>query len=295
MAIERVEHAGKALDSQVVGLNEHRQHLWKICNRLQILPSIQELEKEKGKDNLGWDALMQVLFGTAYNLSMYGFAWTDTNRNHPSGVGEWTAADTDLKNGTVVVLNASGKTALAFAYALRQCRPKDHQPNSTIGVGSPKSIDMLNPTRLYDTVALNDAHVESKAAIETSTPNRIVLLNFGARPQSTQNWTNTLQASSVSCTLITIGTEVEPQDFETAAARMGNMATLNFANANVLREKGIEVGGQEYFEKFDAAWETSKKGVKGLRVEWGEGLVGSEGWEGGSEKLCRDEVRGVGG
>jgi hypothetical protein len=286
--IEWAKHAGQRLEDQVEVTSEHRQHLWKVYNRLQICEPIEELER-KGGDGLGWDALMQVLFGTSYNLSTYGFSWIDDNRIHPSGVGEWTRDDADLKDSCMVLLNASGKTALAFAYALRHCRPEEYQPKTIVGVGSSKSVGMIAETGLYDVVALNEEYEESVKSIEAGGAKRVVLINFGARPQAAENWSEAVQASSVSSTLIAVGAEVEPQTFEAAQASLGKMSGTTVVNANLLREKGIEVGGGKYFEDFYAAWETFKGDVKGVGIEWGEGM---EGWKEGWEKLCRDEIRG---
>ena len=107
---------------QLMVKDEHRQHLWKVYNRLTVRPSLAESINEQGSaaDGLGWDALMEVLFGTGYNLSTYGFAWEDVNRIHPAGKEDWTSEDADLRDSVVVILNAGGKTALSFAYALRQ-------------------------------------------------------------------------------------------------------------------------------------------------------------------------------
>lgn len=62
-------------------------------------------------------------------------------------------------------------------------------------------------------------------------------------------------------------------------------------NANVLREKGIAVSGEAYFDEFEEAWVrfVEQGAIKGTRLVWG---LGMEGWESGWEALCRDQVRG---
>jgi hypothetical protein len=290
VTVEYASHNGKDIETQIIVLDAHRQHLWKIYNRLQIclpLPDLQQ--RPEGLDSLGWDALMQGLFATGYNLSTYGFAWDAEKRIHPSGHGDWTAKDADLKEASVVLLNASGKTARAFAYALRQNRPVAHQPRSIIGVGSDKSVDMIAQSGLYDRVVSNTEVEETKKYIENEGAQRVILLEFGSRPGVAETWIQTLSKSdSLSFTLITVGGEVKIQDPEQEKKMWENMAALNIVNASLLREKGIEVAGEEFFRAFYEAWEGFKRSISGMRVEWGEGL---EKWEEGWEAFCRDEVR----
>jgi hypothetical protein len=286
--VEYAEHGGKRIASQIIVLDEHRQHLWKVYNRYQVCAPLKELEQAKGVDSIGWDSLMQGLFATGYNLSTYVFAWSDENRIHPSGKGEWTAQDADLRDATVVMLNASGKTAMSFAYCLRQNRPKEHQPRTIIGVGSPVSIKTIEKSGLYDKVVLNSEHEATKAFIEAASTSRIVLLDFGAREGAAETWRATLSSSQVPFTLVTIGGEVKVQDPEAARKRLANLLTLNVVNASLLREKGIEVGGENYFEEFYRAFDEFKGCVKGTKLVWGEGL---NGWRDGWEAFCKDEVR----
>jgi hypothetical protein len=286
--IEHATHQGKRVKDQIIVLDEHRQHLWKIYNRYQVCAPLKELEDSKGVDSLGWDALMQPLFNTAYNLSTYGFAWDEVNRIHPSGKGDWTAADADLRNATVVVLNASGKTGMSFAYNLRHARPKDHQPETIIGAGSPASLCTIDESGFFDKAVLND---DAETIASTITTRHVVLLDFGARPGANTSWRSALSAlSDASFSFITIGGEVAIQDPpEKMRARLADRATLNVVHASLLREKGIEVGGEAYFTAFHAALEDFKKSIGvAVKLKWGESL---EDWEDGWEKLVRDEVR----
>jgi hypothetical protein len=84
---------------------------------------------------------------------------------------------------------------------------------------------------------------------------------------------------------------VEPQNAEKAKKRMESRATLNIVNASLIREKGIEVGGEKYFEAFYGAWEEFKRRAiesGGMELQWGKGV---QSWEEGWEALVRDEVR----
>jgi hypothetical protein len=285
--VEYATHQGKEIRDQIIVLDKHRQHLWKLYNRYQVCAPLEELENSKGIDSLGWDALMQGLFGTAYNLSTYGFAWDEGNRIHPSGKGDWTATDADLRNATVVILNASGKTGMSFAYNLRHARPKHHQPETIIGVASPVSLRTIGESGFFDKTVLND-DVETIAS--TISTQRVVLFDFGARPGANTSWSSALSAlPDTSFSSITIGGEVAIQDPEKMRKRLADRATMNVVHSSLLREKGIEVDGEAYFTEFHTAWEGFKKSVGGgVELKWGEGL---DDWADGWEGLVRDEVR----
>ncbi|KAJ4300721.1 hypothetical protein N0V90_002809 [Kalmusia sp. IMI 367209] len=286
----RVKHTN--LKNQIVVLDEHRQHLWKIYNRLQVHPPLSELEHTKGADSLGWDSLMYVLFGTGHNLSTFGFAWKDSVRIHPAGEGNWTAEDANVGDATVIVLNAGGKTGMSFAYALRQDRPKEHQPRTIIGVGSEASKPLLEKSGFYDEVLLNTDGEAAKSLAEASSPRRVLLFDFGSRPGTMAAFTASLSSASAPLSRFFVGGDNRPKKAEDVMKARGQMGEGVQVNANTLREKGIEVGGDKYFEEFGEAWEgfKNKGAIPGTTLVWGEGL---EGWEKGWEAFCKDEVRGT--
>lgn len=286
--IEFATHNGQKINDQIIVLDEHRQHLWKIYNRYQVRAPLASLEQTVGLDSLGWDSLMQALFGTSYNLSKFGFAWEDGNKIHPSGAGEWSTSDADLRDATVVVLNASGKTGMAFAYTLRHNRPKEHQPRAIIGVGSPASISTIEKSGFYDKAVLNADTETTVGEIENSRPRRVVFLDFGGRVGANEAWKTALSSTSIPFTLVTVGGEVETQDPEKARNLFANIASLNLVNASLLREKGIEVGGEKYFDEFYRAFDEFKTKIVGVQLHWAEGL---EEWAKGWDAFVRDEVR----
>jgi hypothetical protein len=249
-------------------------------------------------DALGWDALMMGPFTVGHNLCNYVFPSQEEDegkgsRIHPTGNGEWSAEDADLRGATVVMLNASGKTASCFAYTLRHCRSVDHQPSRIIGVGSRASIDVIKRIAWYDNAVLYENFDDTAMEIKHSNTKRILLFDFGARLGANANWRSALSSFSpaVPFTLVTVGGEVAPQDPEKAAQRLANRASLNIVNASLLQEKGIETAGEEYFDNlyaaFEAFWRRARD-VGMFKLKWGEGL---ENWERGWEMLCRDEVR----
>jgi hypothetical protein len=282
------EHNGKQISSQIVVLSEHRQHLWMVYNRYHLCPSLPELEKTKGVDSLGYDALMSVLFGTSYNMNRYGFAWKEENLIHPGGQGEWTAQDADLADTSVIIMNASGKTGMAFAYCLRQDRPKEYQPKRIIGVGSPASVKTIEKQGFCDYVVTNDDYESTKDKIEQAGAKRVVLFDFGARPGAANTWHDTFSASNVPYTRINVGSEVKVADTETLMKAMASMASIVQVNANVMREKGFELEGEKYIKEHDDAFDTFKTKVGGVQLQWNEGM---EAWEKGWEAFCKDEVR----
>lgn len=282
-----ISHTG--LKNQIFVKSPHRQHVWAIYNRYRVEPPLEELVKAKGWDSLGWDALMQGLFGTAYNLNKYGFAWDDECRIHPGGAGEWTAGDANLDDSTVILLNASGKTGTSFAYNLRHQRPKAHQPRTLIGVGSPASKDMLEKSGLYDAVMLNSENQSAKGLIEQSGTRRIVLVDFGAREGATAAWRAALSSSTVPFTFVAVGAECKPQHPDESRNRITKMSDVVLVNASELREKGISLGGDTYFDEFYDVWDRVKSNgaIPAMTLKWDEGM---EAWGKGWEALCKDEV-----
>ena len=206
------------------------------------------------------------------------------------GEGAWSAEDASLTDALVVVLNGSGKTGMSFAYALRHARPRAHQPRGVVGVCSSKSQTLLEKCGFYDEVLLNDDAEKVKELVEKKRPSKVALLDFGARAGVLEAYTSALSSAGVPLARFFIGGDnspAKPEDIMKARGQMGEGVQVN---ANVLREKGIEVGGERYFVDFDKAWEGFKAqgAVKGTQLAWGEGM---EGWEKGWEALCKDEVR----
>ncbi|KAJ7095229.1 hypothetical protein B0H15DRAFT_98692 [Mycena belliarum] len=285
----RIEQTG--MKDQIYVVNEHRQHLWKIYNRYTVCPPLAELEKTKSLDYLGWDALMQGLYNTSYNLSTYAFAWEESNRIHPSGEGAWSASDANLDSSTVIILNASGKTGMSFAFALRNNRPKQHQPTTVIGVVSPASKELVEKSGWYDAVLLNTDDQTAKHLVEKSQPRRVVLCDFGARGGAAATWRAMLASVSAPHTFILIGGEVKPQHPDEVIKSFGTPdPECHIVNAGMLRERGIESGNDKYFKEFFAAFDDfkAKGGIPGLTLEWDDG---PEAWEKGWEAFCKDEVR----
>jgi hypothetical protein len=284
----RIEYTG--MKNQIFVVDKHREHLWKIYNRYQVHPPLAELEKTKTLDFLGWDSLMLGLYATSWNLNIYGFAWEGKNLIHPRGRGEWSTEDANLDGSTVILLNASGKTGMAFAYTLRHDRPEEHQPTTIIGVSSAASRTALENSGFYDVTMLNSDDQTAKQLVETSGTRRVILFDFGAREGAAAIWRTTLSTAAVPFMFIGIGAEVRVLHPDDASQRLTQIYGHIQVHAGELKEKGIDVAGESYFDAFDTAWDECKRkgGIPGMGLQWGEGL---EDWEKGWEALCQDNVK----
>jgi hypothetical protein len=261
-----------------------------VYNRLQLFPAgLDSLLKEKddAEMRLGYDALMQGLFATGYNMNRHAFAWDESARSHPSGAKEWSGADADLSGATVVLLSGSGKTAMSFAWCLRRNRPQEQQPKTMVAVCSEASKSVCEGSGFYDETVLYGEVEGAKQGLQKA--KRVVLIDFGARGSAKENWTNMLASLDTPYKVIGVGAEVKPQTPEETNQMMKKRMGGIIVNANVLREKGIETEGDTYFEQFYGTFDRFKTegGIPGLKLEWGEGM---EAWEKGWTAFCEDKV-----
>lgn len=86
----------------------HRSKLMPLYNRLELAqPGVDEQTR-------AWRANMWTHISVGYLTHRFTFAEDPRLRIHPSGLGEWSAEDADLRSSVVVVLSASGRTARGF-------------------------------------------------------------------------------------------------------------------------------------------------------------------------------------
>lgn len=293
----RVE-SGLGSAKQVFATGAHRKHVWPLYNRYTICDPLEPLlQNATARDGLAWDSLLQLPFATTYNLNRYAFAWTDERRIHPSNAGPWGAQDADLKDATVIILSASGKNAVLFAYQLRRNRPAEFQPREIIGVGSAASKAFVEGTEFYDSSVLyaDDKIVYERVCKEQ--PSKVVIFDFGAREGGRETWNTTFSPGTspdasqrYAYTFFSVGGEVKARSPEEVMAHI-QKSTVKFVqvNASELREKGIAVEGEKYFHDFYSAFNDFKsgEGIKGLRLQWNEGM---ESWERAWEAVCKDQV-----
>ncbi|KAF2121879.1 hypothetical protein BDV96DRAFT_639960 [Lophiotrema nucula] len=281
------------LSNQIVVLNEHRKDMWKIYNRYRILPPLEDYIKEKTLDIVGWDPLMWGLFATGYNTSRHAFAWDDERRCFPSGPGkgEWSADDANLDDSAVICLSASGKTAMAFAYCLRQERPKEHQPKLIIGVGSSASKSLTQNSGFYDNIFLYEDFKAVQDFVMKEKVRRVVLVDFGAREGFNKAWRDTFESpeATLPFQFVAVGGGVKATTEEETGKWLAELGHRIVVNASDLREVGIENGGDAYMDELDTAFTKFKEGggVPGCQLKWQEGM---EAWDKSWDDLCKDKV-----
>ena len=100
----------------------HRSKLMSLYQRYVVAappsPSNSNLTVQD-HDLLAWDVLLGVLWECAYLFNRLIFAPPPLLPVHPSGIPQpWTSAEADLSQATVVLLAASGKTAISVAQQL---------------------------------------------------------------------------------------------------------------------------------------------------------------------------------
>lgn len=105
------------------------------------------------------------------------------------GTDGWVFEERAVESNTVfILLSASGKTGLSFAYALKHCRSKD-KPQGVFAIGSKASEVFTTGTGLFDKVLLYDAcdsDLESELGLTPS--NKIIICNFEARDGAGDRW-----------------------------------------------------------------------------------------------------------
>jgi hypothetical protein len=264
--------------NQAVETSPHRQHLFPIYNRYIISAA----PSASTSDSRAWDALMQPLFETSYNLNAAVLPPLFRDPVHPLGdpsslgyqAAPWTKPDSDISSAVVLILAASGKTALSFAHQLRHARPPPHQPRKIIALTSHSSKTFVEGTNFYDQVLLYSSS-PTEAGITPS--DKVLLCDFGGRGTATGTWLSALKPQCASLVWLGIGGESRLMDGAELAARGAQAAAggMQQVNASGLRDAEMEsMGEAEYFEDFLKTWEGFKRdgGVPGLKFKFARGM-----------------------
>lgn len=273
--------------------SSHRQHVFALYNRYLKLPSVGLTSDNE--HSMALDSLMLGLFEAAFNLNRHCLSWDPARPPVEPGPGipsnpAWTPQNANLKDTIVIILAASGKTALSFAYNLKHNRPSSHKPSKTIAVGSESSLQFLKFTNLHDDTLLyssiHDTNPNTISTLGITLDSKIALFDFGARGDSATEWDEILSKHTTTpLTLVAIGSDPEPVDASVTDSRLSKNGPQGWvqANASGIRDLAMGMLGEKaYFEEFGREWEGFKRGggVDGLEVEWGEGMEGvGEGWE----------------
>lgn len=280
--------------------SQHRAQVMPLYHRY-IVSSFTPSSSPSSKDldSMAWESLIGILWECAYLINHFVFNAKNTLSVHPSGTNSpWTAVDAELKDATVILLAASGKTALLFADQLRNARAPGNGPLAVIGVTSATSLSFVQGTSFYTSVLSYDELDQAPASVADNTK-RIVLVDFGARGRVAEDLISMLevQLPSAPLMMIRIGSELKPQKSMDMGVAFAGFEGLRWIQANTsgLRDKAMEKTGEEkYFAEMSNAWQAVKERnggpVPGMELSWGEGMVGESGVEGGWKKLCAGDV-----
>ena len=285
----------------------HRKKLFPLYQRYVVADTIHsdtDLASPHRLDSLAWDVLLGILWECGYLLNRLCFppGWS-VKPIHPFGNGQWTSADADLSESAVVMLAASGKTALSFAQQLHDARGPGSGPLTVVGVTSKSATAFLQGTGYhaavlsYDDLKQQPDKLLSTITSTTQPPKRILLCDFGARGTVTEDVYRLLQqesapsASTAKVTTLGIGLEARVYTGEELAGIGERAAKLGLIQMNTsgLRDRAMEISGEQaYFTDVSTRWrEFKERGcVPGMKPKWGQGMVGDNGVEGFWTRLC---------
>lgn len=267
--------------TQAVDTSPHRQQVMPIYNRYQLLPS-----PPSNMNSQAYDSVMQVLFETSYNLNRGSFAFDGRKPFPPLGVSygrlgpatqSWTQRDAHISNAAVVLLAASGKTALSFAHQLRHARPSADQPDKIIGVTSASSKAFVVGTGFYDRVLLYDDINSPGVAESVGRFAKVILGDFGGRGSATSTWLEALKSYCKSIVWLGVGGESKlytPEEMAMKQSYATNNGMLQ-VNASGMRDSAMQaVGEEKYWEEFLPEWNRFKEmgGIPGLTFNVGSGM-----------------------
>lgn len=287
-------------------VSQHREKLWKFYNHYVVASDkirYRDLD-QRTTERMAWEA--NILPAAGWMLSRFVLG-SSGPVIHPSGLLEgWSEDNADLSKALVVSLSAGGRTARAFAHALaRERREKASGPLGFLAVSSSKDASFLPDCATFPTHVLSYADLQSSHAeawFSGLAPERIVILDFGGRGDSLEQLQHTLQKRipAARVVIIGIGGEAKAQSPEEIADVMKKRAKLT--NRVQMNTAGIQdvaiakVGAEKFFaEKDDACRDFLEHGgPKGLELQWGEGVNGQSGIEGGWRMLCDGQAGNVG-
>ncbi|ORY62408.1 uncharacterized protein BCR38DRAFT_438397 [Pseudomassariella vexata] len=280
---------------QVLVTSEYRKHIMPIYNRyLVISPSAGLAEEiEKKTNSPAYEALVRIMFETAYLMNRFAMPGDSKELVHPGMDPRipWEPETADLSGATVICFAPGSKVGMCFAHQLKQNRPRA-KPVRVVAATSEVSQPFVEETSLYDEIVLSTSSpTEFLSKLGVQSGDKVVLIDFGGRGKVGARWTTEIKEAGYSNLLqVGIGQEIS----ETSQADVlelfstGNPSML--MNANDMRNRAMElVGEKEYFDELNEAWlELKKQGFKGFQVNWGEGMEAVEkGWD----SICKSEIK----
>ncbi|GIZ48894.1 hypothetical protein CKM354_001193700 [Cercospora kikuchii] len=286
-------------------VSRHREKLWKFYNHYVVAPDkirYRDLD-QRTTERMAWEA--NILPAAGWMLSRFVLG-TPAPTIHPGGLLEgWSEEDADLSKALVVSLSAGGRTARAFARALaRERREKASGPLGFLAVSSSTDGSLLPDFATFPKQVISYADVDTPQAtqwIADLGPEKIFLLDSGGRGNSLEQLQHALQrAPAARIMIIGIGGEAKAQSPEEIAdvvkrrAQLMNRIQMNTAG---IQDVAIaKMGAEKFFAEKDEACRDFLEhgGPKGLELQWGEGVNGQNGIEGGWRMLCDGKAGHVG-
>lgn len=281
--------------AQVWVTSDHRKDVMPFYNRYLVFPASLKDKIEAKADSVAMDAAVRVVYETSFLLNRFAFAESPEDVLHPSQDTSrpWTAAEANLSGATVIVFAPGSKTAMAFAFEVRNAR-KQAKAKKIIGAASDYSKSFVEGTGLYDEVVnTSSSPLELLSRLQVGENEKVVIIDFGGRAGVAPRWAQEIKGSrgSQNFTMLSVGPSIDakaPQEVLQSMGQATGGAIVSMAND--MRLRAIEkLGEREYWERLNSAWEEFRdRGViKGLKFKWGEGMDDvKEGWE----ALCKGNV-----
>ncbi|PHH91829.1 hypothetical protein CDD83_10178 [Cordyceps sp. RAO-2017] len=273
----------------VVVTSEHRQKAMPIYNRYFTATGAAadalRREIEDRADGPAYDAVVRIMFETAYLLNRYCLGSPGTPPSAAPGSAPWTPEQASIRGATVIVLAPGSKVGLCFARELRHMRKEGERPTRIIGAASGRSTSFVEATGLYDAVvSATGSPVEILAGLGVAKEEKIVLVDFGGRADAGPRWALALQPMYDKFLMLGVGVEVSEvsQADLLAGLQAGVTPQQTFVNANDVRDQAMKLqGADKYFEELQRAWDLLRKeGLKGLELRWGTGMQDvRRGWD----------------
>ncbi|KAK4498421.1 hypothetical protein PRZ48_011079 [Zasmidium cellare] len=285
-----------------IEITESRQSLMNLYNRYILRPEVTPSSLSASTpqtDSLAWQT---IFLEAGRYISRYIFGSPPI---HPLGLASlpWSAEDADISQAVVVSLSASGKTARVFQDALVGERSDNDGPLGWVGVTAGDGKALIPKTTKFETKVVGYEQIATDDLmkwIEDLKPKRLIIIDFASRGLSLQSLTTALQAhrshGQLPVTIIGVGNESKPHTPAALAAKMQSRAKMpNRMQMNMsgIRDRAIELfEAEKVFGEGESHWKgfLERGGLEGMNLEWGSGIAGKEGIEGGWKRLCEQAV-----
>jgi hypothetical protein len=301
----RLEPAGQSaaqvIEGQWMETSEARCGLMNMYQRYFLPKADLRLAdlKQPEIEIMAWETAVRTVYEAGYllNHAVFGKAHI-----HPSGEGAWTEEDADLESTVIMSLAASGKTARAFAQAVVCQRDVDHRP-WFLAVSSTRNECLAPKSETVSTKVVTYKDIREELPVEwleASNAKKFVIVDFGGRGDALPRLHEMLSKRFPNVQIVVIGVGGSPE--VRTAADLGHWAQRNGGNPNFNRIRmntspirdalSRSEGDVQYFQSLQKAWENFRQSsiVSDLKLELGQGIAGSDGFEGGWSRIIEGKV-----